>query len=116
MRPQVVVAQAALLGAARLQRMDHDVVGPQQLPQQGLAGGMVQVQRQAALAPVQRGIGRRQAFAQLGRPVARVVAGAWTLDLHDLGTKVGEDLRAVGAGDVLGQVDDPLSGKRLHGV
>src|SRR5205823_8048974 len=50
------------------------------------------------------------------RPGARVVAAPRPLHLHDLGAHVAEDLGAVGAGDVLGEIGDKETSEgRVHG-
>jgi hypothetical protein len=114
LRGQRFVAQAAPLGAAGLEGVDQDVVFPEQPPQHRLAARVVQIERHAGLAAVERRVGRRHGRGDARRPLARVVAVAGPLDLEDLGPEVGEDLSAIGAGDVLREIDDALSGQWFH--
>ena len=41
--------------------------------------------------------------------MTRVISRARAFDLDDFGTQIGENLRAIGAGNILGQVNDPLA-------
>ena len=72
--------------------------------QRVLVGGLLQVQHDRALVAVPRH--ERGALAvDEGRHVARGVASR-RLDLDDLGAVVGQQHRAIGAGQVAGQVED----------
>ena len=106
---------------AHLEVFDEHVGRKRQLADDALALGFGEIDRHRKLAAVARKvIGRLRRVASVGvlekrrTPCARVVARAGTLDLDDGGAQVGEQLRAPGAGEHAGQVEDGEVGERAH--
>ena len=108
----VVVAEAEAIDDARTEALQEHVGALDQPPQDGAAVGLLQVQRDGALAEV-----RRQRVGALiavdDAEVARPVADAGRLDLDDVGAVLREQHRAIGAGDALAHVDHLQAGEWL---
>jgi len=99
--------------AAGLEVLDDDVGAARELPHDGLPFGMGDVHRDRLLAAVAAEVISRLAGAfaarvgEIGRPPApRVVTLSRPLDLPDGRTEICEMLRAPGAGEHAGEVED----------
>ena len=92
----------------------HDVAGRHQLGQAGAAVGGLEVEHDAALAPVAREEDRGHPLVGPRSEVARDVTRR-RLDLHHVGTEVREEQGAVGTGDHRGEVDDAHAVERKTG-
>ena len=68
--------------------------------------GVPEIDRDAALAPVQRMIGRGGAIPERRAPAARVIAAVRILDLDHLGAEFGEDEPRIGRGYAVPYLDD----------
>jgi len=90
----------------RTEILDDDIGSLDEPLECRLPRGMLEVEGDAALVPVDREVVRRHAVLVRGRPAPRLVAGPRLLDLDDLGAVVGEHERAVRTGERPGQVDD----------
>jgi hypothetical protein len=88
--------------------VDHRVGLAHEVVQRLLAAGRLQVQRDAALAPVDREEEGRVLRAGHGRHAAREVA-AKSLHLDDLGAELREELAREGAAEHPAQVQDAFA-------
>jgi hypothetical protein len=112
-RAQALVVEAVLLQAAGLEILDHDVGLRRHLLQERLAVGRGHVDRDRALVAVAGrevaglvGVVAVRVLDERRAPGARVVADAGAFDLDDVGAQVREDLRAPGAREHAGQIED----------
>ena len=90
------VADAQPVGDAREEVLDDDVRAPRELEHEPGTLGVLEVHRDPALVPVDRG--ERGAHA-VTAPCAQVVAPSRALDLDGVGAEVGHECRAVRSGD-----------------
>ena len=110
LRLQIVVAQAARLGAPGFERMHEDVGALREPPYDLHARGMIEIDAHAFLVAVvsqKRGriAGLGSSALPCGSIAARVIADSWTLDLDYRGAEVAEKLGAIRTGNVLREVD-----------
>jgi hypothetical protein len=117
--PRVDGGEGGRIGAAPFRCVPshvvhHDVGAPGELTQLGAPGVGLQIEHDAALAPVAVEEHRRHARVDARAQVAREVAPG-RLHLHDVGAEVGQQQRAVRAGDHRGEVDDTHTLERETG-
>ena len=98
-----LVAEPESVGDARQEVLDEDVHAPGELEHEPGALGVLQVDRDPPLVPVDGG--ERGAHA-VAAPGAQVVAAAGPLDLHDVGAEVGHERRAIRPGDDAREIED----------
>ena len=99
-------ANSETVGGARLEALDHDVRDRGHLLERREALGRLQIERHRALVPVPQHE-RRALAAHERRRAAHVVPALGVFDLDNVGAVVGEDHRAVRAGEVDGEVQHP---------
>jgi hypothetical protein len=90
--------QPELREASRLEVLDHHVGAAGELAAQRGVTLVAQVERQRPLPAVDAQVVRGDPVAHRGHPRAGLVA-IGPLDLHDLGTHVGQQHRGIGAGE-----------------
>ncbi len=106
------VAEAQTIDHAGAEALQEDVGAVQEAPEDGLAVGLLQVEGDGAFAQV--GGDRVGALVAVDdAQIACPVADAGWLDLDDVGAVLGEQHRAVGAGDALADVDHLQAGEWL---
>src|SRR5262249_47569847 len=118
-RGRRLVAEPEPLHDAGPEVLDEDVGARDQLPGDGLAVGVLEVDGQAPLVPV----GRHEEDADpvlvevAARPVPLPECPARRLDLDDVGAEVGEERVARGAEQELGEAEeaDALEGRQRRG-
>ena len=103
-RAQILVAEAVFRQRAGLEILQHDVGPRGKRSHDALAFGVGKIDGDRAFAAVDRqqiagvaGIASGLVLEERGTPAAGVVARAGTLDLHHVGTKVGQNLSGPGA-------------------
>ena len=114
---EFVVPQAHAFERAGLEVLDHHVGAERECLRLGATLGGREIEPARGLVAVDRREVRRLAVRSVGRsPVARVVTGAGSLDLHDLGPEVTEQHRGVRTREHSGEVrdDDAVEGARAH--
>jgi hypothetical protein len=97
------VAEPELVGDARQEVLDDDVGAAGQLKDELATLGLLEIDRDAALAAIDRGERRAHSVAA---PGAQVVAAAGTLHLHHVGAQVGHERRAIRACDHTRKIED----------
>jgi hypothetical protein len=101
----IIVAQAARLDTAGLHRMDENIGGARESPDDFAAAWMIEVDADTLFVAVVGKIGNGFAMPLRGE-TTRVVAGTRPFDLDHGGAKIAEQLRAIGPSDVLGEIDN----------
>jgi len=106
----VVPAEAEARGRARSPVLEDDVGARGQPPGDGAAVGGLEIDRDRPFVAVEGH--ERRGFTGHVRPHGPgLVALAGTLDLHDVGAEVGQDHRAVGPGELTGEIEDGEAGE-----
>ena len=114
--PHLVVAHPEPLRPADLEVLDHGVRPRTELERELPALGLGEVEGAAALAPVHRQVVGGLAAHERRAPGARLVAALGTLDLDHVRPEVGQDHRAVGAGQHPREIGDAHAGERCGGL
>jgi hypothetical protein len=110
------VAQPQLLRGAGAQRLHEDVGAAEQALDHRAPLVGLEIDREAPLVAVDAHEGGALLPPEGRPPRARVVAPAEALHLHDLRAEVAQDLGAVRARHVLGEIGDEQAGEgRVHG-
>jgi len=114
-RPELRVGQAEPLHDARPEVLPDDVRLPHEIVEHLAAAVARQIERERLLVTVDRQEVRRLAVGQERRPHdPHRVAAVGVLDLDDLGAQVGEQHRAVRAGQHPGKVQHANAFEELH--
>ena len=108
------VREAQPVEGAGPEVLDEHVRRLQQAPEEVAAAGILQVQRHSALPAVHGEEVDALALDEGGAPAPRVVALARLLDLDHVRARVRHGLRAVGAGQDAGEIDDADALQGIH--
>ncbi len=95
-RGEHLPAKAEPFHHAWAKALDEDVVARQQTQERLATFGALEVEHEAALAPIERVEDDVHAVVGLGRHGAQIVASRRILDLVDAGAQVGEDHGRIG--------------------
>lgn len=109
--PQGVVAEAEALHRTGTVILDEHVGVAQQAPQHVAALRILEIEGEAALAPVHHQVGGTLTLDRRWNRAPRVVAAVDLLDLDHRGTHVGEHQPADRAGHDVGEFDDLEAGE-----
>ena len=106
--PQGLPAEPEVVHRPGLEVLDQDVAPTHEIQDQRLPPGMLEIDRDASLPPVDREEVGGLAVGRAGRgPLPAVVAALRVLDLDHLGAVVPEDLGRERSRHDAGEVDDP---------
>src|SRR4051812_45771830 len=109
---QAIVADAPFVQRARLEIFDQDVGALQHLEQDLAAASRGEVEPDRALVAVDADEVRRVLVMERRPPVPHLISGR-RLDLYDVRTMIGEDLRAIGPAEHAREIDHAQAG---HGA
>lgn len=113
---ELCVTQSQLVGATGLEVLDHHIELRQQVVDQLLSFGRLQIHGDGPLVAVHAVVVGRLRLADAHAPVTGIVPAAGMLHLDDFGTEVGQHLPAQGACKHARQVQDPHAFKwHVHG-
>ena len=111
---QQIISYAPFIKRSRFEILDHHVRVIEHAHQHGAASVSGEIKTNRALVAVYADeIGR--IFVMEGRPPIACLVARGRLDLDDIGTVIGEYLRAIRPTEHSRQIDHPKSGQRAGG-